>query len=63
MVEHDTTESGTRTVNTFVFLLESAKASLDRANVLAPGDLSHSCLQAIVFSAFALEAYLNHIGP
>ena len=48
-------------VNTFVYLYFAARNALLLAKASENNRL-YNCMGAIVFSAFCLEAYLNHIG-
>lgn len=52
---------GKKTVLTYVFLKSAAKNHLATAESIEDGQL-YSCMSSLVFSAFTLEAYLNHIG-
>jgi hypothetical protein len=53
--------SGTATFNTFSYLLNGADSLAQTAKEHTPG--SNYCrVSAVVFSAFAIEAHLNHIG-
>jgi len=53
--------SGTVTFNTYAYLLNGAHSLLRTAQEHSPG--SNYCrISAVLFSAFAVEAYLNHIG-
>jgi hypothetical protein len=55
------TMSGTATLNTFSYLLNGAHSLAQTAKDHAAG--SNYCrISAVVFSAFAVEAHLNHIG-
>jgi hypothetical protein len=55
------TMSGTATFNTFSYLLNGAHSLFQTAKEHDPG--SNYCrISAALFSAFAVEAHLNHIG-
>ena len=60
MGQKNATQSGTRTVHTFVLLAASARHALDAAR---DSKNAYDCLHCIVSTAFAIEAYLNHLGP
>ncbi len=62
MGKKDATERGTATIRGYVTLAEAAHHALEVARKDEIGR-QYSCLHAIVCSAFAVEAYLNHIGP
>jgi hypothetical protein len=51
-----------KTILTYVVLHEASWSSLKQAKD-AEGGRFYNCMAAMVFSAFAMEAYLNHVGP
>jgi hypothetical protein len=53
--------SGTATFNTFSYLLNGAHSFLLTAKEHSPGS-KYCRVSAVLFSAFAVEAHLNHIG-
>ena len=55
------TMSGESTFNTFSYLLHVAESLAKTADEHAPGS-KHCRISAVLFSAFAIEAHLNHIG-
>lgn len=55
------TMSGTATFNTFSYLLNGAYSLFETAKEHGPGS-DYCRISAVLFSAFAVEAHLNHIG-
>ena len=49
------------TTNTYVYCWLAARKALKQADAKQPGYL-YFCMMAAVFAAFAVEAYLNHVG-
>ena len=49
------------TTNTYVYCWIAATRALKQAEARKPGNL-YCCMMAGVFAAFAVEAFLNHIG-
>lgn len=52
---------GSRTIYTYAYLYEAARQSLMQAKSTEAGQ-SYNCMSTIVFCAFTLEAYFNHLG-
>jgi hypothetical protein len=52
---------GNATTKTFVYMYSGAKYMLGIAKESKDGQL-YTCISALIFSAFMLEAYLNHLG-
>jgi len=52
---------GTAKTITFVYLYIGAKDMLERAEVSQEGQL-YTVMAALIFCAFTLEAYINHLG-
>ncbi len=52
---------GRQTTNTYVFLFQGAKLSLEQAKEKEDGS-TYNCLSSQLLSAFTIEAFLNHIG-
>ncbi|MDD2734563.1 MAG: hypothetical protein PHF56_11530 [Desulfuromonadaceae bacterium] len=52
---------GRNTVNTYTYLKSAAELNLKIAEKTEDGQLYY-CMSSLMFSAFTLEAYLNHIG-
>ncbi|MCH5518976.1 hypothetical protein [Pseudomonas syringae] len=52
--------SGTRTVNTYAFLYEGALRAVEKAEKTEEGRF-YDVLNALILSAFTVEAYLNHL--
>lgn len=50
-----------REVRTYAYLFFAAKHSLDNAKNIKEGSF-YQIMSSIVFSAFTLEAYINHVG-
>jgi hypothetical protein len=50
-----------REINTYVYLYKAARVTLSQAQDSEENRL-YNCMGAIVFAAFLMEAYLNHIG-
>lgn len=53
--------SGTRTVRTYVYMYRTAKLLLEEAGREEEGQFFR-LMGSIVFAAFAVEAFLNHVG-
>lgn len=61
MTSNSISMSGTSAFNTYAYLLNGAYSSLRTAKEHIPGS-KYGRISAILFSAFAFEAYVNHIG-
>lgn len=53
--------SAEREVITFAYLYKTAESALEHAKEIPKGSF-YQVMSSLVFSAFALEAYLNHLG-
>lgn len=53
--------SGSHETNTFVYMWLGARHMLDMAKQTTEGRL-YTCIASLMFSAFMLEAYFNHLG-
>jgi len=51
-----------RQVNTYAYLLHASKVMLQKAQNEREGSVYHA-MASLTFTAFMLEAYLNHVGP
>ncbi len=53
--------SGTGTVTTYNWMFKTAKLALEEGNATEEGQFFNS-MHTIVYSAFAMEAFFNHLG-
>lgn len=55
------TYSAEREIRTYAYLCTAAYDALEKASNIKEGSL-YQTMSSLIFSAFALEAYLNHVG-
>lgn len=61
MARHKAKVSKERQVNTYAYLLHASHVMLEKARNDQEGSIHH-VMASLTFTAFTLEAYLNHVG-